>query len=56
LVESTRRRPIRRDELDPKYVDTTVLRWQVQPQHDLGRGVGRSFEEIAAGREAAAAQ
>jgi DNA modification methylase len=43
-------------ELDPKYVDVIVRRWQ-----EFAGGVatldgdGRSFEEIAAGREAAAA-
>jgi DNA modification methylase len=41
-------------ELDPKYVDTIILRWQAfgggsATLHDDGR----SFEEIAAGREAA---
>ena len=40
-------------ELDPKYVDTIVLRWQ---EFSAGTatldGDGRSFEEIAAGREA----
>jgi DNA modification methylase len=41
-------------ELDPKYVDTIILRWQ-----DFSGGAatldddGRSYEEIAAGREAA---
>jgi hypothetical protein len=43
-------------ELDPKYVDTIILRWQ---QFAGGTAVldgdGRSYEEIAAGREAAAA-
>jgi DNA modification methylase len=43
-------------ELDPKYVDTIILRWQ---SYNGGAAVldgdGRSFEEIAAGREAAAA-
>ena len=43
-------------ELDPKYVDTIILRWQA-----FGGGTaslnddGRSYEGIAAGREAAAA-
>jgi hypothetical protein len=43
-------------ELDPKYVDTIILRWQ-----EFSGGVatlygdGRSYEEIAAGREAVAA-
>ncbi len=43
-------------ELDPKYVDTIILRWQ-----DFSGGAavldgdGRRFEEIAAGREAKAA-
>ena len=40
-------------ELDPKYVDTIILRWQefsgATPTLD---GDGRSYEEIAAGREA----
>ena len=42
-------------ELDPKYVDTTILRWQ-----ELSGGTatldgdGRSYEEIAAGRGALA--
>ena len=43
-------------ELDPKYVDTIILRWQ---EFAAGMAVldgdGRSYEEIAAGREAAAA-
>jgi DNA modification methylase len=43
-------------ELDPKYVDTIILRWQ---EFSGGTatldGDGRSYEEIAAGREAAAA-
>jgi DNA modification methylase len=43
-------------ELDPKYVDTIVLRWQ---EFSGGAAVldgdERSYEEIAAGREAAAA-
>jgi DNA modification methylase len=43
-------------ELDPKYVDTIILRWQ---EFSGGAAVldgdGRSYEEIAAGREAAAA-
>ena len=42
-------------ELDPKYVDTIILRWQ---EFSGGTatldGDGRSYEEIAAGREAAA--
>ncbi|MCC2664191.1 MAG: methylase domain protein [Geminicoccaceae bacterium] len=43
-------------ELDPKYCDVIVVRWQA-----FGGGTatlnddGRSYEEIAAGREAAAA-
>ena len=41
-------------ELDPKYVDTIILRWQ---EFSGGTAVldggGRSYEEIAAGREAA---
>jgi DNA modification methylase len=43
-------------ELDPTYVDTIILRWQ---EFSGGTatldGDGRSYEEIAAGREAAAA-
>jgi DNA modification methylase len=43
-------------ELDPKYVDVIILRWQ---EFNGGTatldGNGRSYEEIAAGREAAAA-
>ena len=43
-------------ELDPKSVDTIILRWQ---EFAAGTatldGDGRSYEEIAAGREAAAA-
>jgi hypothetical protein len=43
-------------ELDPKYCDVIVMRWQ---EFSGGAAVldddGRSFEEIAAGREAAAA-
>ena len=41
-------------ELDPKYVDTIIMRWQ---EFNGGTAVldsdGRSFEEIAASREAA---
>jgi hypothetical protein len=43
-------------ELDPKYVDVVILRWQ-----EFSGGIatldgdGRSFDEIAAGRDAAAA-
>jgi DNA modification methylase len=43
-------------ELDPKYVDTIIMRWQA-----FGGGTatldgdGRSFNEIAPGRDAAAA-
>ena len=41
-------------ELDPKYADTIILRWQ---EFSGGTatldGDGRSYEEIAAGREAA---
>jgi DNA modification methylase len=50
------RRQARLIELDPKYVDTIILRWQ-----DFSGGIailegdGRRFEEIAAGRVAAAA-
>jgi DNA modification methylase len=49
-------RQARLTELDPKYVDVIILRWQ-----EFGGGAatleedGRSYEEIAAGREAAAA-
>jgi DNA modification methylase len=43
-------------ELDPKYVDTIILRWQ---EFSGGTATleddGRSYEKIAAGREAAAA-
>ena len=43
-------------ELDPKYVDTIIFRWQ---EFSGGAatldGDARSYEEIAAGREAAAA-
>jgi hypothetical protein len=43
-------------ELDPKYVDTIILRWQA---FSGGTATldddGRSYQEIAAGREAAAA-
>jgi hypothetical protein len=43
-------------ELDPKYIDTIVLRWE---EFSGGTAVldgdGRSYEEIAAGPEAAAA-
>jgi DNA modification methylase len=43
-------------ELDPKYVDVMILRWR---EFSGGTatldGDGRSFEEIAAGRDAAAA-
>jgi DNA modification methylase len=43
-------------ELDPKYVDTTILRWQ---EFSAGTAIldgdSRSYDEIAAGREAAAA-
>jgi DNA modification methylase len=43
-------------ELDPKYVDTIILRWQsYHGGPAVLDGDGRSFEEIAAGREAAAA-
>jgi DNA modification methylase len=43
-------------ELDPKYVDTIVLRWQeFSGGTAVLEGDGRSYEEIAAGREAAAA-
>ena len=43
-------------ELDPRYVDTIILRWQeFSGGTALLDGDGRSYEEIAAGREAAAA-
>jgi hypothetical protein len=43
-------------ELDPKYVHTIILRWQnFSGGAALLEGDGRSFEGIAAGREAAAA-
>jgi DNA modification methylase len=43
-------------ELDPKYVDTIILRWQEFSGGTATlEGDGRSYEEIAAGREAAAA-
>ena len=43
-------------ELDPKYVDTIILRWQeFSGGTAILDGDGRSYEEIAAGREAAAA-
>jgi hypothetical protein len=49
-------RPARVVELDPKYCDVIVQRWQ---EFSGGAAVldgdGRSYEEIAAGREAAAA-
>jgi DNA modification methylase len=42
-------------ELDPKYVDTIILRWQgFSGGTAVLDGDGGSFEEIAAGREAAA--
>jgi DNA modification methylase len=42
-------------ELDPRYVDTTILRWQeFAGCTAVLDGEGRSYEEIAAGREAAA--
>jgi hypothetical protein len=51
--DSSRSRDI---ELDPRYVDTIILRWQ---EFSGGTatldGDGGSDEEIAAGREAAAA-
>ena len=44
-------------ELDPKYVDTIIRRWQdFSGGNGILDGDGRSYEEIAAGREAAAAQ
>jgi DNA modification methylase len=43
-------------ELDPKYVDVIILRWQgFSGGAAVLDGEGRSYEEIAAGREAAAA-
>jgi DNA modification methylase len=43
-------------ELDPKYVDTIILRWQkFSGSAATLDGDGRSYEEVAAGREAAAA-
>ena len=43
-------------ELDPKYCDVIVRRWQAWTgEVAIVEGEGRSFEEIAAGREAAAA-
>jgi DNA modification methylase len=43
-------------ELDPKYVDTVILRWEeFAGGTAVLEGDGRTFEEIAAGREAAAA-
>jgi DNA modification methylase len=43
-------------ELDPRYVDTIILRWQeFSGGGAVLDGDRRSYEEIAAGREAAAA-
>jgi DNA modification methylase len=43
-------------ELDPKYCDVIIRRWQAWTGEVVTlHGDGRSFEEIAAGREAAAA-
>jgi DNA modification methylase len=43
-------------ELDPKYVDVIILRWQAWTgERAMLEGEGRAFEEIAAGRAAAAA-
>ena len=43
-------------ELDPKYCDVIVRRFQEWAgEQAMLQGDGRSFEEIAAGREAAAA-
>jgi DNA modification methylase len=43
-------------ELDPKYVDTIILRWQeFSGGIAILEGHGRSYEEIAAEREAVAA-
>jgi hypothetical protein len=48
--------PDARRELDPKDVDTIILRWQAfSGGTAVLDGDGRSYEEIAAGREAAAA-
>ena len=43
-------------ELDPKHVDTIILRWQeFSGGIAVQEGNGRSYEEVAAGHEAAAA-
>jgi len=43
-------------ELDPKYVDVIILRWQeFSGGTAVLEGDGRRYEEIAAGRAAAAA-
>jgi DNA modification methylase len=43
-------------ELEPKYVDTIILRWQEFSGGTATMdGDRRSFEEVAAGRKAAAA-
>jgi hypothetical protein len=43
-------------ELDPEYLDTIILRWQeFSGGTAILDGDGRGYEEIAAGREAAAA-
>ena len=50
------RRQARLIELDPKYCDVIVRRWQEWTgELAMLEDGGRSFEEIAAGREAAAA-
>jgi DNA modification methylase len=50
------RRQARLVELDPKYVDAIILRWQEFSGSAAALdGDGRSYEEVAAGREAAAA-
>ena len=44
-------------ELDPKYVDTIILRWQefAAAGAAILEGGGRSYDDIAAGRAASAA-
>ena len=57
LIACESERQARLVELDPKYCDVMVRRWQewTGEQATLDDGDGRSFEEIAAGRLAAAA-